>query len=134
MNVMAFSLRRKVETSRYLLTDREPLTLAEVGGKLARQATMARAGLPVPRFFCLTRAAFDRALGSARAELAAVLQAIDFDDAESLRSGAERARAHILNLTLDADLGRQVLDTFDALFGEDALVAVRASTVGDRLD
>lgn len=117
-----------------IVTDRDPMTAAMVGGKFARQRDMAAAGIIIPRFFCLTRAAFDEVVAPVREAVRARLAEIDFSRPESIRAAAADTRLLVAGADLPDWLERGVLARFDRLFGAGALVSVRASTVGHRLE
>lgn len=79
-----------------MLRGRALLNEAEVGPKFARQARMAAAGLPVPRFFCLSAAVFTQVLSPVRAEVDAVLGDVDAGDSEILEKKASILREMVL--------------------------------------
>ena len=89
--------------------------LAEVGGKAANLGEMSTAGLPVPPGFCLTTAAYCRALdGAALGEVLAALDGTDVVD-YSLDALAARARSAIRHgkryITSDAtEFSRPILE------------------------
>ncbi|MEU7907072.1 PEP/pyruvate-binding domain-containing protein [Actinoplanes sp. NPDC049118] len=94
-----------------------------VGHKFARQDLMRRAGMPVPRFFCLTGEAFAQLTPAATA-----FPGLDADTGELVAwAGVNRDR--IRGGDVPAGLAERVLAEFDALAGEDGLVAVRACVV-----
>jgi pyruvate,water dikinase len=117
-----------------LCADRQPLDAREVGGKLARQQVMAQAGLPVPRFFCLPRQLFDEVLAPQREGLRRFLENVDFSDGRAVREAAAEAQRRVMALDVAPSLVREIEKTFDEHFPRDALVAVRASTVGTKLE
>jgi pyruvate,water dikinase len=95
-----------------------------VGHKFARQAELRRHGFAVPDFFCIPVAAFHAALAGPDR---------DEDDAAAAADGVEdravRLRERVSRTPLPDALAKAVLDRFDAMFGPDGLVAVRACTV-----
>ncbi|QWP77576.1 hypothetical protein J5226_03975 [Lysobacter sp. K5869] len=94
---------------------------AQVGHKFARQQRMIEAGLRVPDFFCLPASAFDHALSLARIGL-------DANEADAEAQCAALAAA-LRAQPLPDHWQERLLAEFDARFGADALVAVRACVV-----
>ncbi|MET8153720.1 PEP/pyruvate-binding domain-containing protein [Actinoplanes sp. NPDC049668] len=94
-----------------------------VGHKFARQDLMRHAGMPVPRFLCLT--------GEAFADLTPAATPLPGPDAGAGEliawAGANRDRVRAGGLP--AELAERVLAEVDAIAGEDGLVAVRACVV-----
>jgi len=117
-----------------LLSNRESLTERQVGGKFARQAAMHKAGLPIPNFFCLDAEMFATVVGSTLPAIRERLLAVDRQDAGSIRAAVEEVHAMVRAIAIPEALAKAVLARFDADFDPDALVSVRASTVGARLE
>ncbi|GLW35656.1 PEP/pyruvate-binding domain-containing protein [Actinoplanes regularis] len=94
-----------------------------VGHKFARQDRMREAGLPVPRFYCLT--------GQAFADLTPAATPFPGPHADTgeLVAWASANRDRIRAGVVPAGLADQVLTAFDALAGAGGLVAVRACVV-----
>ncbi|MCX5449464.1 PEP/pyruvate-binding domain-containing protein [Streptomyces nigrescens] len=115
---------------RPVLRGRALLNEAEVGPKFARQARMAAAGLPVPRFFCLSAAVFTQVLSPVRADVDAVLVDVDAGDSEALEKKASILREMVLRAPVPAAAERQLYEAFDQEFGPGAVVSVRSSVVG----
>ncbi|MEU2794061.1 PEP/pyruvate-binding domain-containing protein [Streptomyces sp. NPDC007100] len=113
-----------------MVRGRALLNTAAVGPKFARQARMAEAGLPVPRFFCLSAAVFTRVLRPVRAEIDALLRRLDPADPASVEEQAAAIRELILRAPVPADVERLLYLAFDQEFGDDAVVSVRSSVVG----
>lgn len=101
-----------------------------VGPKFARQASMARAGLAVPKFFCLPIDAFTAVLEPLRPSLRARVRRIDFTDREALVREAEAIREIVYGARVPEAVTSALFRAFDAHFGPDGTVAVRASMVG----
>ena len=101
-----------------------------VGGKFAKQATMKRANIPVPPFFCLSKAFYDTVFASLHSQVANILTAVDFSSKQSIQDAANAIQGLFVNLKLNKQQQRQILSAFDKLFNADTLVAVRASIVG----
>lgn len=102
------------------------------GGKLSRQRMMVEAGVAVPPFFALAAELFDAAAAPVRPAMEAIVAAIDFAGARSIAIAARELQALFTSLTLDRDTEQAILSAFDRQFRPEALVAVRASTVGKR--
>lgn len=106
----------------------------QVGGKFAKQADLIAAGLPVPKFVCLTKDFYAEITAPLQDQLRAILSAIDFDTHSSILQGSAAAQKLIADLTLSSEQQNRILASFDALFSMDTLVSVRASTVGHKLE
>lgn len=106
----------------------------QVGGKFAKQADLIAAGLPVPRFVCLTRDFYTEVTRPIQGALREVLHAIDFNRHQSILQGSDQAQALISGLELTREQQNTILGSFDGLFAMDTLVSVRASTVGHKLE
>ena len=83
--------------------------IATVGGKGANLGEMTRAGLPVPRGFVVTTAAYRAFLADNALEpnIAALLDGLDVDDTARLRAAAET----IQKLVREAPMPRAIQDT-----------------------
>lgn len=91
---------------------------------------MAAAGLPVPRFFCLSADVFDQIVRPVRAEVDLVLDGLDTGNSESLEKGAAALRDLVLKAPVPPSVTQQLYAAFDQEFGHDAKVSVRSSVVG----
>lgn len=123
-------LRRK--TVRGIVEGRALRDEDRLGGKLARQRSMAEAGVAVPPFFALSTELFDAATAAIRPTMQFLVEAIDFGDPRSIASAARAMQALFEGLVISPEVERAILAAFDRHFAPDALVAVRASTVGKR--
>lgn len=127
----------KFSKQRSVLRGRSLLDASRVGPKFARQARMAAAGFPVPRFFCVPASVFTRVLAPVRAQLDAVLADLDAGDAEGVERSAARLRELVLAAPVPPGVERELYAAFDAVFGAEAVVSVRSSVVsaaGTRAD
>ncbi|MEV8150368.1 PEP/pyruvate-binding domain-containing protein [Arthrobacter sp. NPDC080073] len=127
--------------------------LPEVGGKAANLGELIWAGLPVPPGFCLTTAAYRRALqpdassaspgdnqvipggGPAFATLPDILRGLETvepGDLGGLASLAARAREAVLDAGIPADVEDAVRSAYSAL-GSEVPVAVRSSATAEDL-
>jgi len=102
------------------------------GGKLARQRIMADAGISVPPFFALATDLFDAATAFLRPSMQSIVASIDFNDPRSIAAAAHDLEVLFETVALGSDVEAAILGAFDRHFAPDALVAVRASTVGKR--
>ena len=105
-----------------------------VGGKLARQRVMQEKGLAVPAFFALTAQFFDEVFATLRPQVAARLATVDFSHGPAVKQAAAEIRRWFSELSLSAAQTSDILSAFDRHFPRHALVAVRASTIGHRLE
>lgn len=105
-----------------------------VGGKFAKQADLIAAGLPVPKFVCLTKDFYALVTKPIYSQLQSTLEAIDFSDHKSILRGSEQVQALITALELNSEQQNAILQGFDSLFSMGTLVSVRASTVGHKLE
>lgn len=99
-----------------------------VGHKFARQESLRRAGFPVPDFFCVPAAVFDRITAAARPAMPA--GAVPGDHQGLLRWSAG-AKDAVTAAEPPDGLAEELLAAFDAAFGPDGLVAVRACVVAN---
>lgn len=111
--------------------------LSEVGGKAANLGEMASVGLPVPPGFCLTTAAYQRALSSAGLEevfraLKETTAGLDAPDLDQIKGLATRARSLVLDAGVPAGIAEAVRSAYEAL-GENVPVAVRSSATAEDL-
>ena len=104
----------------------------QVGGKFAKQAVMAKQQLRVPPFFCLTKEFYKSCTSSIHNNIRKVLDAINFSNQASIRGGSDNIRKMFENLTLSNKQEQRILKTFDRMYGKDAIVSVRASTVSEK--
>ncbi|MFC9350633.1 PEP/pyruvate-binding domain-containing protein [Arthrobacter sp. NPDC057013] len=89
----------------------------EVGGKAANLGVLLAAGLPVPRGFCVTTAAYRQVAAAAGVD----------------PSGpAEQSRSRLASASMPGDTLSAILAAYAAL-GEDATVAVRSSATAEDL-
>jgi rifampicin phosphotransferase len=103
----------------------------DLGGKAANLAHLETLGLPVPPWYAITTAAFERALSATalRERIAARLVAASTED--SLRRAALEIREWIAALDLPRGLEAEIAAAHAARIGEDAYVAVRSSAAGE---
>ncbi|HEY8978732.1 MAG TPA: PEP/pyruvate-binding domain-containing protein [Streptomyces sp.] len=123
-------MRLRLSTRRPLLRGRALLDETRVGPKFARQARMAAAGFPVPRFFCVSASVFTHVLAPVRAQVDALLAGLDPADPRNVEEHAARLRELVLGAPVPAAVERELYETFDEVFGADAVVSVRSSVVG----
>jgi pyruvate,water dikinase len=107
--------------------------LPAVGGKAANLGELSSAGLPVPAGFCLTTAAYRRAVAPAGLdELHAALAATRPGELSTLAELASGARGRVLGAGIPAEVADAVRAAYAAL-GPDVPVAVRSSGTAEDL-
>ncbi|WP_017592845.1 PEP/pyruvate-binding domain-containing protein [Nocardiopsis potens] len=112
------------------LGDIAPDALGLAGGKAVNLGILIRAGLPVPPGYCLTTAAYRRAVGSALDGVIAELAAVAPADTAALAEAARRARELVLAAPVPEEAARAVRERE----GEDGgPVAVRSSATAEDL-
>ena len=104
------------------------------GWKFHRLREMQAANLPVPKFFCLTRHFYEEVLSGVREKVEMLLSRIDFEKQESVFGISAQIRSCLEQASLTAGQEQDILEAFDRTFGKDAVVSVRSSTVGIRLE
>ncbi|TMU98314.1 phosphoenolpyruvate synthase [Streptomyces sp. DASNCL29] len=123
-------MKLRLSKKRPVLRGRALLDETQVGPKFARQARMADAGFPVPRFFCVSAPVFTEVLKPIRTELDALLACLDPADYDGVEKKATRLRQLVLGVPVPTAVERELFEAFDAVFGADAVVSVRSSVVG----
>lgn len=113
-----------------LLTCTDPMTESEVGGKFARQATMAAEGLSVPPFFVVPAAFYRRVTAPLQQRVDARLGEVDFSSPTSVAAAAEEIGAWFAALPLAPADEQRILAQVAALVPENGLVSVRGSVIG----
>ena len=107
--------------------------LARAGGKAANLGETTGAGLPVPPGFCLTTAAYRRAVDPAGLEdVHRGLAATGSSDLQALADLAAHARELVLGVGIPAEIADAVRTSYAAL-GTDVPVAVRSSATAEDL-
>ncbi len=119
------------------LTEVDVSFMPLVGGKGANLGEMIRAGFPVPPGFCVTTAAYARALANAPIEsLLPDLEPMSADSLESLASVASRIRKLIETTALPVGVAEAITTAYQQL-GDDTPdgvpVAVRSSATAEDL-
>ncbi|MFJ4210768.1 PEP/pyruvate-binding domain-containing protein [Paenarthrobacter sp. NPDC089675] len=107
--------------------------IPEVGGKAANLGELTAVGLPVPRGFCLTTAAYRQSLAlSGLGEVYTGLADAAGSEPERLNSLAARARSLVLETGIPPEIASEVRAAYQAL-GSDVPVAVRSSATAEDL-
>lgn len=111
--------------------------LPRVGGKGANLGELARAGLPVPGGFCVTTAAFRRALFHGGPEegfeaLLDALAAVPAGDIAAARAAGAAIREHVRARPVPAEIRAAILSAWDRAGAEHAY-AVRSSATAEDL-
>jgi pyruvate,water dikinase len=143
MYVMALNISERDGVTRAGIEESTPLVLgleavgegqrAAVGGKAANLAVLLRAGMPVPRGFCITTAAFDHWLAACpgRAQLSELLSRCATARIDQITALSREARLCLAESVVPTAVREAVLAAWRGL-GEDGGLAVRSSaTVED---
>lgn len=117
-----------------MLSETDPMSAEQVGGKFAKQYEMRAEGLPVPRFFCLSMGFYEQVFADLSQEVVALLEAIDFSDHVSIRTTSDQVQKRFCDYELSEEQQNLIYRYFDQHFTDSTLVSVRASTVGYRLE
>ncbi len=104
--------------------------MAKLGAKAAGVVSLARAGLPIPPFFCLTSVAFDEIVREFPTGLRGELDHLPADRAELDRI-ARQAHECVRKVGLTSALRGQIAAAFDETFSPGTRVAVRSSASGE---
>ena len=118
----------------HLLADHEAAESPHVGGKFSRQATLQKAGVPVPRFFCATTSLYTAVYASIAAQIDAQLATIDYRDNASIQRAAKAIEQAFICAEIPAESVARINALFDELYAPGQLVSVRASIVGFKLE
>ncbi|MBZ4420945.1 phosphoenolpyruvate synthase [Myxococcus sp. RHST-1-4] len=100
------------------------------GGKGANLGELTRAGLPVPRGFVITAAAFRASMESVRSQLSELWHRIDPDDPESLAANSEALKQCVCQVEIPAPVRAAILSAYRQL-GKERAVAVRSSATSE---
>lgn len=111
----------------------DSLTIEEVGGKAINLAKMFYAGFNVPPAFAISAEVYNRFLDKKglKTRIAEVLSQTDFDDDDSLSTGAASIREMITSEKIFQDIIDSVYNAISKLGGE--YYAVRSSAVSEDL-
>ena len=101
--------------------------VAHVGAKATRLGLLGAEGFPVPAGFCVTTAAWDRALGVYREQLGTVLAAHDPRDAAGAQATADALAPLLARLAVPPEVARAVREALATLAPGPAALAVRSS-------
>ena len=104
----------------------------QVGPKFHRLGFLARAGLTTPNFFCLPRSLFDRFSKSLFSQILPLLETLDRDDPQTFKNVASQIREIFLKSPLAGEIQSEILEAFDDYFEAKAIVAVRATIIGNQ--
>jgi pyruvate,water dikinase len=112
--------------------------LPTVGGKGANLGELIGAGLPVPRAFCVTTAAYRAFLTNQGlvAEFVAGLDGLDYESHADIDARARAIRDRIVAAPVPAEIEREVIEGYgrlEAELGAGVLVSVRSSATAEDL-
>ncbi len=117
-----------------IVTFKDEMSPQMTGGKFEKQKKMVENGLSVPRFFCLTAAYYEESYKQVKEKVIVVLDTIDFTDAESIRNASKEIETIYQTIVLTSEQEKEILAVFDSLFEKDALVSVRSSMIGYKIE
>ncbi len=100
------------------------------GGKGANLGELTRAGLPVPRGFVITAAAFRASMKAIGSKLTDLWRRIEPDDPESLATLTEELKELVRKVEIPASVRSALLAAYRQL-GKDRSVAVRSSATSE---
>lgn len=100
------------------------------GGKGANLGELTQAGLPVPRGFVITAAAFHASLESIASKLTDLWRRIEPDDPESLAALSEELKQLVRKIEIPASVRSALLAAYRQL-GRERAVAVRSSATSE---
>jgi len=115
----------------WIKTYKGNISEAEVGGKFEKQVVMAREGLPVPGFFCLTIKVFEVFRKNLKNDIHNVIKGIDWESDQSIRKGSADIHSIISKIEFPKAFEDHIFKTYDSLFDVDDLVSVRSSMVAE---
>jgi pyruvate,water dikinase len=121
-------------TSPYVLTvsaAAEAASIETLGGKASSLARLERAELPVPRWFCVTTAAYDAVTAPLSGEIEVLLARAADGDEEHCRQVSEQIRDLYRGARPPAAVIDAIVAAVAALPSEAARLAVRSSAVGE---
>jgi pyruvate,water dikinase len=109
--------------------------VAEVGGKGASLARLARSGLPVPEGFHVTTAAYKQFVTAhgLQPSITALLEQVDADHPDRLEAVSEAIRGLFEISDMPLDVATAIVEAYDDLAGRSPAVAVRSSATAEDL-
>ncbi|MHB8072731.1 phosphoenolpyruvate synthase [Desulfosporosinus fructosivorans] len=108
--------------------------LAYVGGKGANLGEMTKAGFPVPQGFCVTTEAYRTFIDTSTqmSEFYDLLDQINADELEPIRSLGQHIREHLKSLSLPEEVRSSILEAWN-ITGQAQAYAVRSSATAEDL-
>ncbi|MCO4793976.1 MAG: hypothetical protein KC493_09700 [Bacteriovoracaceae bacterium] len=116
----------------WIKTYKGNITEKEVGGKFEKQAVMAKSGLPIPGFFCLTTKVFEELRVNLKGDIHQVIKEIDWNTDASIRKASSDIHSIISKIEFPSEFSDKIFKTYDSLFEVDDLVSVRSSMVAEQ--
>src|SRR5262245_52129396 len=104
---------------------------ARIGGKAHNLAALARAGVQVPPWFCVTTQVFESLVARLRPQIVAALETLRDDDPAETQKVSAQIRGLFVPALLPAADAETLLARFDRLFPAGSFVSVRSSAVGE---
>ncbi len=113
-------------------------SLALVGGKGANLGELVRAGMPVPRAFCITTAAYRAFLeaSSLLGEIVRLLDGLDYEAPVEIERRAASIRGLLIRAPVPAPIEQAISTAYaqlEAELGPSVLVSVRSSATAEDL-
>lgn len=104
--------------------------LSDVGGKGANLARLKSIGIPVPSWFCIPAAEFEKA--TKPLHLSMLLKTLSKGDPDTdLKDVSGKLQDEVKNLTLPPSLVEQVLETHKQVISQETFFAVRSSALDE---
>jgi rifampicin phosphotransferase len=116
----------------WVKTFKGTISESEVGGKFEKQVVMAREGLPVPAFFCLTTKVFEQFRKNLKTDIHEVIKNINWESDQSIRKASQDIHQIIRKIEFPKSFQDHIYKTYDSLFEVDDLVSVRSSMVAEQ--
>ena len=135
MKLFESLLEREMELrTDWVKTYKGQISESEVGGKFEKQVVMARQGLPVPAFFCLTNKVFEYFREAVKNDIHEVIKKIDWESDQSIRNASNDIHQIISKIDFPKKFEEHLYKMYDSLFDIDDLVSVRSSMVAEDAD
>ena len=103
----------------------------EVGGKGWNLFRIRALGCAVPPWCVVSTRVFDEAVGPIRDQFAMILDRVDYTEQRALEDASFQIRELVSQVGVPPQFSRELHASLDQQFGQDALLAVRSSVVGE---
>ena len=108
----------------WVKTFKGTISESEVGGKFEKQVVMAREGLPVPAFFCLTTKVFEQFRKNLKTDIHEVIKNINWESDQSIRKASQDIHQIIRKIEFPKSFQDHIYKTYDSLFEVDDLLEI----------